>query len=78
MRASRLLVPLNYTSGERFHPDSALPHAPWPSLDGIRELARLSAHSEDTAFYAVHARQTRNRIAQALREANAVLKGALG
>ena len=77
MRASRLLVPLNYTSGERFHPDSALPHAPWPSLDGIRELARLPAHSEDTAFYAVHARQTRNRIAHALREANAVLKGAL-
>ncbi|AYG63219.1 M28 family peptidase [Rhizobium jaguaris] len=77
MRASRLLVPLNYTSGERFHPDSALPHTPWPSLDGIRELARLPAHSEDTAFYTVHARQTRNRIAHALREANAVLKGAL-
>ncbi|MDL2408690.1 M28 family peptidase [Rhizobium calliandrae] len=77
MRASRLLVPLNYTSGERFHPDSALPHAPWPSLDGIRELARLPARSEDTAFHVVHARQTRNRVAVALREANAVLKSAL-
>jgi hypothetical protein len=77
MRASRLLVPLNYTSGERFHHDAALPHAPWPSLDGLRELARLPTESNETAFYTVHARQTRNRVAHALREANAVFRAAL-
>jgi hypothetical protein len=77
VRASRLLVPLNYTSGERFHHDPALPQAPWPSLDGLRELARLPADSTETAFYAVHARQTRNRVAHALREANAVFRAAL-
>jgi hypothetical protein len=76
MQASRLLVPLNYTSGERFHPDSALPHAPWPALDGLRELAGLSPQAQDTAFYQVHARQTSNRIAHALREANAALGAA--
>ena len=30
VRASRRLVPLNYTTGERFHHDSALPHPAWP------------------------------------------------
>lgn len=76
MRAARHLVPLNYTSGERFHPDSALPHAPWPSLEGLRELAAVPYGSPETAFYAVHARQTRNRLAHELREANAALRAA--
>ncbi|MGY5803219.1 M28 family peptidase [Rhizobium sp. LEGMi12c] len=77
MRAGRHLVPLNYTSGERFHPDSALPHVAWPSLEGLRALARLGEGAPDTAFYVVHARQVRNRIAHALREANAALRAAL-
>ncbi|MFB2565981.1 M28 family peptidase [Rhizobium sp. IMFF44] len=77
MRAGRHLVPLNYTSGERFHPDSALPHVAWPSLEGLRALARLDVGAPDTAFYVVHARQTRNRVAHALWEANAALRAAL-
>ena len=77
MRASRLLVPINYTAGERFHHDSALPHAAWPSLEGIRELARLPEGSAELPFYAVHARQTRNRVVHALREANAQLAAML-
>ncbi|MBB3237494.1 M28 family peptidase [Phyllobacterium endophyticum] len=77
MRASRRLVPLNYTTGERFHHDSALPHPVWPSLEGIRQLARQPEGSADLPFYAVHARQTRNRICHALREANAELEAVL-
>ncbi len=77
MRAGRQLVPLNYTGGDRFHHDSALPHPAWPSLEGLRALAALPAASPDTAFYAVHARQVRNRVAHALREANAALRAAL-
>lgn len=77
MRASRVLVPLNYTTGERFHHDSALLHASWPSLEGIRELARQPDGSAELPFYAVHARQTRNRIIDALRKANAELEAAL-
>ena len=76
MRASRWLVPLNYTTGERFHHDPALPHVPWPSLAGMWELARLPSDSPDAAFYTVHARQMRNRVAHALREANTALKAA--
>ncbi|CAN7627908.1 M28 family peptidase [Phyllobacterium sp. LjRoot231] len=77
MRASRRLVPLNYTTGERFHHDPALPHPAWPSLEGIRQLARQPEGSSELPFYAVHARQTRNRIAHALREANAELEAVL-
>jgi hypothetical protein len=77
MLAARHLVPLNYTSGERFHHDSALPHPAWPSLEGLRALASLPVGSPETAFYAVHARQVRNRVAHALREANAALRSAL-
>jgi hypothetical protein len=77
VKASRLLVPLNYTSGERFHHDPALPHLPWPSLAGLRDLAGLPAGSDDTLFYAVHARQTRNRVAHALQEATSILSSAL-
>ena len=77
MRAARHLVPLNYTSGERFHHDSALPHPAWPSLEGLRALASLPKGAPEAAFYAVHARQVRNRVAHALREANAALGSAL-
>lgn len=73
MRVSRLLVPLNYTRGDRFCHDSALPHAAWPSLDGLRELAAAEG-AGDIAFHVVHARQCRNRIAHALRQAQTVLQ----
>lgn len=73
MRASRILVPLNYTYGDRFRHDSALTHPAWPSLEGLRELALLDPASPELPFNLVHARQTRNRIAHALREANRTL-----
>lgn len=73
MRASRQLVPLNYTSGNRFAHDSALPHPAWPSLEGLRALARQAEGSPDLPFYAVHARQSRNLVAHALRQAQEAL-----
>jgi prepilin-type processing-associated H-X9-DG protein len=73
MRASRALVPINYTYGDRFRHDSALPHPSWPALEGLREAAATNPASPDLPFTLVHARQTRNRIAHALREANAAL-----
>ena len=69
MQACRALVPLNYTNGDRFVHDPALPQAPWPALDGLRALAALPADAADTLFYTVHARRTRNRVAHALRSA---------
>jgi N-acetylated-alpha-linked acidic dipeptidase len=72
-QASRLLVPLNYTYGDRFHHDNALPHPAWPSLSGLRELAALPEGHADIAFFTVHGRQTRNRLLSVLRQACAVL-----
>ncbi|MBN8933884.1 MAG: M28 family peptidase [Rhizobium pusense] len=73
MRVSRMLVPLNYTRGDRFRHDSALPHTPWPSLDGLRELAATRA-PEDIPFHVVHARQCRNRVTHTLHQAHTVLQ----
>lgn len=77
MCVSRALVPLNYTFGDRFRHDTALVHPPWPSLEGLRELARLAPGSADLPFTIVHARRSRNRIAHALGAANAALAGVL-
>ncbi len=77
MRAARALVPINYTTGDRFHHDSAMPHPAWPALEGLRELARQDARSADLPFYVVHARQTRNRVGHALRQANEALAAEL-
>lgn len=76
MHASRALVPLNHTSGDRFRHDPALPLNPFPPLDGLRELAREPADSPDLPFFVVHARQARNRILQALRTATMALESA--
>lgn len=77
MRVARALVPINYTSGDRFYHDSAMPHSAWVALEGLRELARQDAHAADLPFYVVHARQTRNRIAHALRQANEAIEAEL-
>jgi hypothetical protein len=77
MLASRALVPLNYTHGDRFRHDPALPLPPWPSLEGLRALAATPAESPDSPFCTVHARQTRNRALHALRQANDALQEAL-
>ncbi|MBZ6078061.1 M28 family peptidase [Microvirga puerhi] len=74
MQVARALVPINYTTGERFHHDSAMPHPAWLALEGLRELARQDARSTDLPFYVVHARQTRNRVAHALRQANEAIE----
>jgi hypothetical protein len=77
MRASRALVPFNYTSGERFRYDPALPQPAWPTLRGLWELAGEDASSPDRPFFVVHARQTCNRAIHVLRQARAALLGAV-
>ena len=72
MRAARLLIPLDYTSGDRFQPDPALNQEPWPSLDPIRALA--AASGETKAHQEVSAIRARNRLASALRATLAVLR----
>jgi len=70
MRASRMLVPVNYTSGERYRHDPAMPLPAWLTLEPLRELA---ARPEHDPFYLVEARRARNRLVHALDEATAWL-----
>ena len=74
LRVARALVPLDYTAGDRFAHDPALPHPAWPALEGLRGP---DATTEDALFSAVAARRTRNRVLHALRQAHAALDAAL-
>jgi hypothetical protein len=77
MLASRALVPLNYTCGDRFRHDPALSMPPWPALEGLRALATTPDDSPDSPFCIAHARQTRNRVFHGLRQANEAFRAAL-
>ncbi len=76
MQLSRALVPMDYTNGDRFLHDPALPQAPWPVLDPIRALA--STPADLLPFAMVDATRAQNRLQHALRQANRALDAALG
>ncbi len=72
MAVSRALVPADYTRGDRFAHDPALPLPAWPVLDPIRALAE--ADGEDAVRFArVGAMRARNRVEHALLEATRAL-----
>jgi len=73
LRISRALVPLDYTSGDRFAHDPALPQPAWPALEPLRALARAEEGSEAARLLAVSARRARNRVAHAVGQALAAL-----
>jgi hypothetical protein len=73
MAASRAMVPMDYTSGNRFEPDPALGQSAYPVLDPIRRLAALSDGSDAAKFANVAAKRAANRLAHALDEAVAGL-----
>jgi N-acetylated-alpha-linked acidic dipeptidase len=73
MRVGRALVPLDYTTGDRFGHDPALPQTPWPALAPLRQLAVAAPGSDEAAFLTVAARRAQNRLAHALEQAVAAL-----
>ena len=73
MQVSRALVPIAYTTGDRFSPDPALPQPPWPVLDPIRALAKTAPGSDAARFATVAATRARNRVLHAVREATLAL-----
>ena len=77
MRMSRALVPMDYTSGDRFAHDPALALPAWPTLQPLRALAGAAADSDQARLLTVDAVRARNRVAHALREANAATWRAL-
>jgi hypothetical protein len=69
MALSRILVPLFYTTGDRFHHDLALPIPPLAGLQGVRELGRLEPGSDHVRFALAALVRERNRVVHALQEA---------
>jgi hypothetical protein len=69
MALSRILVPLFYTAGDRFHHDLALPVAPLAGLQGARGLADLDPASDQARFAVAALVRERNRVVHALDEA---------
>jgi hypothetical protein len=76
MRASRALVPVDYTPGDRFAHAAALPLPAWATLQPIRDLVATAAGSDAEKFATVDATRARNRLAFALREAQVALDAA--
>jgi hypothetical protein len=76
MAAGRALVPLDYTTGDRFSHDPALGQSPWPVLDKLRALAEAAPGSDAAKFLTVAARRACNRLGFALDQAIAALRAA--
>jgi len=72
MRLSRILVPLTYTSGDRFTHDLALSIPPLAGLQRARELAALDPSSDAYKFTRVALRRELNRVVHALDSALSV------
>ena len=70
---SRILVPLCYTTGDRFHHDLALPVPPLAGLQRARELSRLEPASDALRLAVAALVRERNRVVHALDEALGVL-----
>ena len=66
MRLSRLLVPLAYTTGDRFTHDLALPIPPLAGLQRARELAALDPDGDPFKFAQAALVRERNRAVHAL------------
>ncbi len=76
MAASRALVPMDYTRGDRFAHDPALAQNPYPVLDPVRALA--DAEGDALRFRLVAARRACNRVGAALAAAIVALESAGG
>ena len=72
MRLSRLLVPLAYTTGDRFAHDLALPLPPLAGLQPARELATLDPDADAFKFARAALVRERNRAVHALDSAATV------
>ena len=72
MRLSRVLVPLAYTTGDRFTHDLALPVPPLAGLQRARELAALDPHADAYKFAIAALVRERNRALHAFDTATSI------
>ena len=63
------LTAVSFTTADRFDHDPAFPLPPLPSLDGVRQLARLDLHSDAFGFLQTRLVRSRNAVVHHLKEA---------
>lgn len=74
---ARALVPVDYSTGDRFGQDPAISQQAYPPLQPLRGLKSQAPGSDGALFLEVGMRRARNRVAFALREALAALEDGL-
>jgi N-acetylated-alpha-linked acidic dipeptidase len=77
VKVARALVPVDYTTGDRFGQDPAVAQPAYPSLQPLRQLVPLPPGSDGSLFLEVGMTRARNRVAFALREAIEALEDGL-
>jgi N-acetylated-alpha-linked acidic dipeptidase len=77
MAVSRAMVPMDYTTGDRFEHDPALPQSKYPALDVVRQLAAAAPGSDEAMFLTGGARRACNRLGYALDQAAEALTACL-
>lgn len=77
MRLSRVLIPLAYTTGDRFAHDLALPVPPLAGLQGARELPALDRRSDAFKLVAASLVREQNRVVHALEAAATIIEDTL-
>jgi len=70
---SRVLIPLFYTTGDRFHHDLAVPVPPLAGLQRARELSSLDSSSDGFRFASAALLRERNRVVHALEAAAGIM-----
>ena len=70
---SRILIPLFYTTGDRFHHDLAIPVPPLAGLQRARELSSLDPSSDGFRFATAALLRERNRVVHALEAAAGIM-----
>ncbi len=75
---SRVLVPIDYTLGDRFEHDPAISQPQVPALADIEKLSELRVDSDEYRFLHSRLTRARNRVAFALRQAVEALEQVTG
>jgi N-acetylated-alpha-linked acidic dipeptidase len=71
------LVPVDYSTGDRFGQDPAVGQQAYPALQPLRALQSYPVGSDQALFLEVGMRRARNRVGFALREAQAAINDGL-
>jgi hypothetical protein len=69
LELGRILIPIDYTKGERYSHDPAIHIPSFPAFEGVHRLPQLSPETNEYRFLKTQLLRNRNRVIDALRRA---------